>query len=226
MRTDPPKHFFFSTGRLRSRWRLCRLTLDSRSRLRRATDVASPLRGDAAYPLRVRRICLRLRAAASGGWLRHASADAVFLMFQTGVPAANQRSVCGGERRRSGGSETWPCGTGRTIRSLRRRHGGRRPLPATGKFPAQWGRRIGAGRRRGWIPASNGTHPAHPAWIMPLAGARSLSLHTGKAPGRKARGSPSYETLSSRGRDCSRSCCCSHSRSHCRPSCRCRSSTR
>ena len=29
MRTDPPKHFFFSTGRLRSRWRLCRLTLDS-----------------------------------------------------------------------------------------------------------------------------------------------------------------------------------------------------
>ena len=30
--------------RLRSRSRLCRLTLDSRSRLRRATDVASPLR--------------------------------------------------------------------------------------------------------------------------------------------------------------------------------------
>ena len=30
--------------RLRSRLRLCRLTLDSRSRLRRATDVASPLR--------------------------------------------------------------------------------------------------------------------------------------------------------------------------------------
>ena len=45
--------------RLRSRWRLCRLTLDSRSRLRRATDVASPLRGDAAYPLRVRPVCLR-----------------------------------------------------------------------------------------------------------------------------------------------------------------------
>ena len=40
--------------RLRSRLRLCRLTLDSRSRLRRATDVASPLRGDAAYPLRVK----------------------------------------------------------------------------------------------------------------------------------------------------------------------------
>ena len=37
MRTDPPKHFFSSTGQLRSRWRLCRLT-------------------DAAYPLRVRRI--------------------------------------------------------------------------------------------------------------------------------------------------------------------------
>ena len=137
-----------------------------------------------------------------------------------------RRAPRGGERRRSGGSETWPCGPGRTIRSLCRRHGGRRPLPATGKFPAQWGRRIGAGRRRGWIPASNGTHPAHPAWIMPLAGARFPSLHTGKAPGRKARGSPSYETLSSRGRDCSRSCCCSHSRSHCRPSCRCRSSTR
>ena len=40
--------------RLRSRLRLCRLTLDSRPRLRRATDVASPLRGDAAYPLRVK----------------------------------------------------------------------------------------------------------------------------------------------------------------------------
>ena len=69
MRTDPPKHFFLFTGQLRSRWRLCRLT-------------------DAAYPLRVRRICFRLRAAASGGWLRHASADAVFLMSQTGAPAA------------------------------------------------------------------------------------------------------------------------------------------
>ena len=40
--------------RLRSRWRLCRLTLDSRPRICRATDVASPLRGDAAYPLRVK----------------------------------------------------------------------------------------------------------------------------------------------------------------------------
>ena len=36
------------------RQRLCRLMLDSRSRLRRITDVASPLRGDAAYPLRVK----------------------------------------------------------------------------------------------------------------------------------------------------------------------------
>ena len=36
------------------RQRLCRLMLDSRSRLRRVTDVASPLRGDAAYPLRVK----------------------------------------------------------------------------------------------------------------------------------------------------------------------------
>ena len=50
---------FFWTVQSRSRWRLCRLTLDSRSRLRRATDVASPLRGDAAYPLRVRPVCLR-----------------------------------------------------------------------------------------------------------------------------------------------------------------------
>ena len=46
--------------------------------------VAQPLAAlpptDAAYPLRVRRICLRLNAAASGGWLRHAPAGAVFLV--------------------------------------------------------------------------------------------------------------------------------------------------
>ncbi len=47
----PPKRVFGSF--LRSRWRLCRLTLDSRLRLCLITDVASPLRGDAAYSLRV-----------------------------------------------------------------------------------------------------------------------------------------------------------------------------
>ena len=63
-------------------------------------------------------ICLRLNAAASGGWLRHAPAGAVFLMSQ-------------------------------------KENGGR----------------IGASRRCGWIPASNGTHRAHPPWKRPPAGA-------------------------------------------------------
>ena len=35
-----------------------------------------------------------------------------------------RRAPRGGERRRSGGSETWPCGPGRTIRSLCRRQWG------------------------------------------------------------------------------------------------------
>ena len=48
MRTDPPKHFFSSTGQLRSRWRLCRLT-------------------DAAYPLRVRRILFLMSQKENGG---------------------------------------------------------------------------------------------------------------------------------------------------------------
>src|SRR5699024_5661325 len=52
-----------------------------------------------------------------------------------------RRAPRGGERRRSGGSETWPCGPGRTIRSLRRRHGGAEGIAG------HW-----------QIPASNGTH--------------------------------------------------------------------
>ena len=43
------------------------LRLDSRSRLRRATDVASPLRGDAAYPLRPRPVFFSTRLKRKWG---------------------------------------------------------------------------------------------------------------------------------------------------------------
>ena len=183
--------------RLRSRWRLCRLTLDSRPRICRATDVASPLRGDAAYPLRVKS-AQRVSGTSPGRRLPQGQrvsvpdcragqptfprrrqevragadrpAETFFLFHRAvaqplaalppygcGIPLAGtahlsppksrrkrrlaptrvcgrslfdvsnrgpRRAPRGGERRRSGGSETWPCGPGRTIRSLCRRQWG------------------------------------------------------------------------------------------------------
>ena len=50
-----------------------------------------------------------------------------------------RRAPRGGERRRSGGSETWPCGPGRTIRSLcRRQWGVHCPAANAAEFRVQW----------------------------------------------------------------------------------------
>ena len=108
---------------------------------RRSEVSPTPIR---KTPVRAEGHCTGARQSVFSLWTGRS--PFLFLARQKRGP---RRAPRGGERRRSGGSETWPCGPGQTIRSLCRRQWGAESIAGYRQIPRPMGRAKKSGPRRG-----------------------------------------------------------------------------